>query len=42
MVMIVKAMSERSGIVTNPNHAKNFVVQDTPATHGPILSGIIL
>src|SRR3989344_2200902 len=33
-VMITKAMKDKSGIVINPNHAKNLVVHDTPSTQG--------
>ena len=41
MVRVTNANKERNGIVTNPNHSKNLVVQEIPATHGAAASGNI-
>jgi hypothetical protein len=41
-VITVNAMSERSGIVTKPNHDMYFVVQEIPLRQGAMFSGISL
>lgn len=38
---MANAVSDKNGIVINPNHAKNLVVQETPAVQGATASGKI-
>ena len=42
VISVIKAAIERKGIVMNPNHSMNFVVQETPEIQGEVLSGSIL
>lgn len=38
---VTNVPKDKSGISTKPNHSKNLVVQETPATQGPNASGTI-